>query len=123
MSKINLLKETEQVLEDHGYTWDDVQAVQRDVCDAYSIPLESFKKLADREYDHGYGIEEVNTDLVILIKDGTWFARKTLGGSEWWKHYNRPDPAPVKESKIVLSDIWDSLAMENNGWKDSDMEV
>ena len=103
----NLLKETEEALQENGYEWKDVKAIQTD---ARAIPVEDFKKFADREYDSGYGTEFVRMDLVILLNDGAWFSRGTYDGSEWWECNKYPE---LKEGtgSAVEEDIWERDVM------------
>lgn len=106
---MNLLKETIEVLEERGYSFDDVESIQgRDE----RISVERFKTLADKEYDDGYGAAEVATDLVILMKDGSWFSRWEYDGSEGWQYNRRPKVIQeLSDDRIVtvIGDYWSSL--------------
>lgn len=93
---INLKIETLEVLEGHGYTVNDIEWVGSD---AYEISQDYFWELADREYDNGYGSEEVCTDLIIGMKDGSWFERGNYDGAEWWKH-----KIPVRRPNMYLAE-------------------
>jgi hypothetical protein len=96
---MNLLKETKQVVKKEGYKWpDDILSIQG-LKRAISIGL--FEKLADKEYDNGYGLQEVAEDLVILMKDGTWFYRGEYDGAEWWCYNKRPEALAVDDEGIV----------------------
>jgi len=114
---MNLLKETVAVLRDNGYGMDDIESVQGgDV----RISIDRFKKLANREYDDGYGAQEVAEDLVILLKDGSWLSRAEYDGSEWWRFNKRPDVvAEIGDDKVHtliaggLGTMWTSLAAMN----------
>lgn len=84
----NLKEETLAALLKHGQAWDDVVAIQgRD----FRISRRHFLKLADVEYDPGYGSQEVASDLVILMRDGSWFTRAEYDGSEWWAYHKAPE--------------------------------
>lgn len=60
----------------------------------YTVPWEEFAKLADHNYNSGFGHPSVAMDLVIVFKDGTWFSRWEYDGSEDWT-FNR---TPTKKS-------------------------
>lgn len=65
---INLKDETLEILNEYGKTWDDVEwigSVSRNL----TIDKNQFLILADREYDNGYGGNEVSLDLVVVGKD------------------------------------------------------
>ena len=82
----NLLKETMEILEEHGKAIKDIVAVQgKD----FGISVENFIRLADTEYDDGFGSQKVARDLVI-IGDDFWLERREYDGSEWWEHKERP---------------------------------
>lgn len=59
----NLLKETKLVLKENGKTIKDIVAVQGN---DFGISVEDFLKLADTEYDNGYGAQKVAEDLIII---------------------------------------------------------
>lgn len=79
---MNLLKETEQALGEYGYLWDDILQIQGD---ELTVSVDRFKLLADVDVDIEEGAPGVAHDLVILMKDGSWF--------EWLGHY--PDRLPL----------------------------
>ena len=86
----NLLKETENELECIGKTPNDIARIGS-YDGEHGCTWEEFKELADIEYDSGYGIQKVATDLIILFRDGTWLERKEYDGSEWWSYVTPPD--------------------------------
>lgn len=89
---MNLLKETLEKLKEKGKTPEDVYFIQ-----IYSDILkentffwwEDFIKLANMEYDNGYGSAEINQTLKIVGKDW-WLERGEYDGSEWWAFYAVP---------------------------------
>ena len=82
----NLLHETEEILRAAGKTLDDlIVAVGND----FQFPISDFIKLADTEYDDGYGAPEVATDLILLGR-GFWLERAEYDGSEWWEFMSYP---------------------------------
>ena len=104
---INLLEETEEVLQQYGKTWDDVEFIY----DGYrntTIPIEIFKKLADLKYDNGFGGAEVNTRLMIVGEDW-WLERYEYDGSESWDYKAKPE-RPIAEREHTDEDckrfIW-----------------
>ena len=85
----NLWKETICDLAENGKTWDDVIGI---CCDDFQITKEQFEKLANREYDNGYGGAEVAQDLMIVGAD-FWLERHEYDGSEWWECKQMPNLA------------------------------
>ena len=83
----NLLNETIEELQKAGTTLEDVAAIQ---VNHKRISPERFRKLANVNYDPGYGIQLVLPNLVIVLKDGTWLERGEYDGSEWWNHVAPP---------------------------------
>lgn len=106
---MNLLTETLKVLEENGKSPKDVLWVGfPDSLDSYEsakfLPddakygtkinpeigtWDDFKKLADRQYDDGYGGAEVNEKLLIVGSDW-WLERHEYDGSEWWEFKTLP---------------------------------
>ena len=78
---MNLLNETTAELAEHGLTWDDVVWVGTEEVE---IPIDHFKKIANKSYDNGWGSPEVATDLVVCGIDW-WLERREYDGSEWWE--------------------------------------
>lgn len=94
---INLKDETLEILNEYDKTWDDVEwigSVSRNL----TIDKNQFLILADREYNNGYGGNEVSLDLVVVGKD-FWLERHEYDGSEWWEFKQIPEK-PV----IMLED-------------------
>lgn len=105
----NLLQETTETLMENNKTWDDVLWIGGS---EFTISVEDFKKLANREYDSGYGGQEVATDLKIVGKDW-WMERGEYDGSEWWDY--KAYPTKPSEQKLVKRVIdsnfgWQTLA-------------
>lgn len=81
MGIINLWEEIVEVLKENGFKWEDVYSIGTK---EGFIPRGIFKMFAKKyNYDNGYGIEYVPTDLVIEGK-GFRLVRKEYDGSEWW---------------------------------------
>lgn len=71
-----------------------------------------FEKLADFEYDSGYGGQHIAQDLVVIFADGSWLTRGEYDGSEWWE-YNAPPAIPKtfkQITKLQSDDSWYSLS-------------
>ena len=104
----NLWMETICDLEDHGKTFDDVLWIG---CTDFKISKEVFKRLANVEYDSGYGAPEVAEDLLI-VGDGWWMERGDYDGAEWWA-WKEPPKEP-EETRVVSTLVCGDLAI---GWK------
>ena len=92
---MNLLKETKEVLREHGKTFDDVLWIGGR---GFTISIEDFKKLADVEYNNGFGAPEVAVDLVVVGRDW-WLERTDYDGAEDWAFKKLPEK-PEEERKI-----------------------
>lgn len=67
-----------------------------------SWPWRDFAKIADFEYDDGYGGQEIQKGLVIVGKDW-WLERHEYDGSEWWEFKTLPERPNV--GKILTRDL------------------
>ena len=83
---MNLWEETIEELKDRGKSFDDVLAI----CGSdFRITKEDFKKYSNTDYDSGFGLPEVATDLIIIGAD-FWLERHEYDGSEWWEFKQMP---------------------------------
>lgn len=83
----NLYEETVNTLEYYDKGWNDVIGI----CgDDIRIPLQNFKKMANKTYNSGFGFAEVPLDLKIVGEDW-WLERAEYKGAEWWKFKKMPD--------------------------------
>lgn len=98
---INLLRETVEVLGANDKKLEDVKWIG--IPGFGTIDIEVFKYVADKEYDNGFGGEEVNLSLVV-VGDSWWLERHEYDGSEWWEYKELPKK-PDANNKI---DIWDT---------------
>ena len=89
---MNLLKETIEFLEENGKTIDDITYI---VGNDFGISKDDFIRLANYNYDDGYGSPEVATDLK-LCGNGFWIERHEYDGSEWWEFKEQPKPLDIK---------------------------
>lgn len=69
--------------------------------EGYSVyQLQSFLNDIDREYDAGYGHQELFG--FIWWKDGTWSSRYEYDGREWWVHHEVPNYPLSREEMADL---------------------
>ena len=109
----NLLEETLEVLDEHGKTMNDIVWIGTDEVE---IPVDVFKRLADKEYDDGYGSQKVATDLVIC-GSGWYMERREYDGSEWWE-FKEPPHRPTRKviPRVIVDDQfkWEVLKRMNH---------
>ena len=55
----------------------------------YSCKWTEFEKLANIEYNKGFGAQEVAKDLIIRFYDGSVMIRQEYDGSESWRFIQR----------------------------------
>lgn len=96
----NLLIETEEVLKENGKSFDDVKWIG--TLNGGTISVGDFKKAANREYDSGFGIENVCLGLLV-VGDNWWLERHEYDGSEWWEFKTIPSKP---EGELRWSEIW-----------------
>jgi len=89
---VNLLKETSHVIEAYGKSTSDVLFVSLTNKSGKEgwFTWGEFSKLADFEYDRGYGRREINDSLKIVGED-FWLERHEYDGSEWWEFKTLPE--------------------------------
>ena len=92
---MNLLQETTKKLMAYDKTWDDVLWIGGS---EFTISIEDFKRLANKEYDNSYGSPKVAQDLKIVGKDW-WLERAEYDGSEWWSYKAYPTK-PLEQKKV-----------------------
>lgn len=96
---MNLLEETVGKLSENNLKPKDVRWVGTN---KGSTTWKQFKKLADREYDDGFGGEEVNTELLV-VGDDWWLERHEYDGSEWWE-FKRLPQKPENKTFVQTGD-------------------
>jgi hypothetical protein len=114
----NLLEETIEALKQHDKTPKDVLWCG---CRTHYFDWADFEKVANVEYDSGYGGQEVAEDLLI-VGNGFWLERHEYDGSEWWEYKTAPvQPTEKMELKALTvgqaSDAscgWENLLALNN---------
>ncbi len=83
---MNLLEETVRTLKDFNLSPADVEFIGNGKSFMF---WNDFKKVANFEYDPGYGLEEISLSLVVVGRDW-WLERHEYDGSEWWEYKARP---------------------------------
>ena len=104
---MNLLQETTDMLTLYDKTWDDVLWIGGT---EFTISIEDFKRLADQEYDDGYGSTEVADDLKVVGKDW-WLERYAYDGAEGWTY--KAYPTKPSEQKAVQRVITSGIGGES----------
>lgn len=94
---VNLLVETKDIMNSHGKTPSDVRWVGEK--DGWCT-WDEYADQADRDYDDGYGGEEVSR--IIIVGDDWWLERHEYDGSEWWEYKKLP-VKPVERTKV---EVW-----------------
>ena len=84
--KINFLKETLNKMKENGVSPDDVIYVFNSF--GY-CSWEEFEKLANFDYNNGYGLIAIDLNLIVRGSDW-WLERKEYDGSEWWEFRREP---------------------------------
>ena len=86
MSIKNLKSETIEFLARNGKTIDDIRFIS---LHGDGLDVDEFLKLADREYNAGYGHNYVDLSLVIA-GDDWWMERREYDGAEGWFFMTKP---------------------------------
>ncbi len=102
-----LLEETRKELEQHDKTFNDVIFIG-DNGRHTKMSVDKFIEYANIEYNNGYGIEEINTDLILVGKD-FWLERHSYDGSEWWEYKSIPDISKFEDGIVYI--------LENQKWR------
>lgn len=95
---MNLLNETIEDIAESGHKVEDIIFIGSEES-GHSCTWDEFVLLADREYDDGFGAQEVADDLVIVFSDRSKMWRHEYDGSEYWA-YSRPFNAPPEKKPI-----------------------
>jgi hypothetical protein len=96
----NLKEETIDTIKQHNLDPNNIVFIGS-IQSRHECTWNQFLKLADRQYDSGYGSTKVMQDLVIVFKDGQKLDRREYDGSEWWE-WSMPFVHP-NESKAIKS--------------------
>ena len=110
----NLLEETIKILKEYRKEISDIKWIGSY---DYYVNIDDFLRVADTNYDSGYGRQEVATNLFI-VGDDWWLERHEYDGSEWWEFKS----IPIKPNKVLpnFKSLTEGQARENNidvwGW-------
>lgn len=112
----NLLSETISDIQDSGHSIEEIIFIGSEKS-GYSCTWEEYERLADQNYDSGFGAPQVASDLIIVFSDGSKMWRHDYDGSEWWV-YSTPFDLPMETKPIkklfVNSVGWEDLEEINN---------
>ena len=109
----NLLEETKQVLENHEKKPEDVSWIGSSDGEL-AISWAEFEKIANIDYDSGFGAQEIAEDLVVVFKDGNYMDRGEYDGSEWWNFNSTPTKKSDAKPFTNVGGPQDTLAELNN---------
>lgn len=104
---MNLKNETLKVLANHNKTIADIKWIG---CDTFKIDIDEFFRLADIDYDNGFGAAHVAINLVV-VGENWWLKRMEYDGSEWWEF--EECPAEPEDTYIVRQVVDDKLMWPN----------
>lgn len=100
----NFLKETIEAIEESGHRVKDVMFVGSSD-GKYRLKFPEFAKIADFDYNPGFGSQEIAKDLIIYLKNKTYIARGEYDGSEWWE-YNVPKVFKPSDRSKPYKNVW-----------------
>jgi len=112
---MNLLDETLLCIADSGHSTEDIRFIGSDD-GKYVCTWGEFQKLANVDYDNGFGTQHVAQDLIIGFSDGQQMWRHEYDGSEYW-NYSRPLPVaknPKSITSLFAKSGWETME-EING--------
>ena len=110
----NLKQETLNVLKSYGKTIQDVRWIGH-YDGNVKIHPDYFFEIADREYDNGFGSQEVNSALVV-VGDDWWLDRSEYDGSESWEFNTKPMLSPDSRfgKNVFVKDYDDDWSIMSN---------
>ena len=102
----NFCTETTDKLAYYGYKVEDISWIGNR---SIEIPIHEFFDAARHtDYNSGYGSAAMPVDLLIVMKDGSYFERGEYDGSEWWRYIpiiERPrTKSHLKQKSFKLDD-------------------
>ena len=111
---MNLLKETIEAIKDSGHSPDDIVFIGSERT-GHECTWEQFQRLADVDYDDGFGAQKVASDLIVVFRDGHKMDRHEYDGSECWNvmaPFKRPAQSlPITRLIVTAEQVgWCSLA-------------
>lgn len=108
---MNFLEETIIAIENSGHKVDDVIFIGS-IESWHGCTWEEFEKLADFEYDSGFGAQIIAKDLAVIFKDEQNMLRGEYDGAEWWI-YQYILPIPIDQKTITSLRV----SRDQVGWK------
>lgn len=108
----NLLQETKEAIKSSGHKKSDIVFIGSEKT-GHECTWAEFCKLADVEYNAGYGAAKVAQDLVVVFADGQKLWRREYDGLEWWEH-STPFVRPKR--KLPINSL--VVPKERVGWMD-----
>lgn len=109
---MNLLQETIDDIKQSGHTPDNIVFIGSEES-GYSCTWNEYQTLANRDYDSGYGAQEVARDLIIVFSDGAKMWRSEYDGSESWAYSS---PFEMPKEQIPIKSLF--ATPEHVGWVD-----
>lgn len=106
---MNLKEETLRIMDEHGFTPNDIDFISINNKTPRLVEIDEFWKVADAEYSNSFGDTEVNIYLVIVFKNGSWLERESYDGEEEWHYRICPSkPETYIESTNIYTNIFES---------------
>jgi hypothetical protein len=113
MTNWNVIEEIQYQLKQNGLKEEDIFWIGSED-GQYSLYWKTFKeKFKDVEYNSGFGAQELASDLVIVMKDHTYFNRDEYDGAEGWT-YNK---VPVRSDYAKPFEYISVNQVAEIGWK------
>lgn len=102
----NLLEETIAMLKENDKSEKDVLwCGNKDL----NFTWQHFITVANRDYDSGFGGQEIASDLLVVGED-FWMERHEYDGSEWWEYKQNPIfPDNEVNIKRIDGGSWDDI--------------
>lgn len=115
---MNLLKETIEDIKNSGHAPEDIVFIGSSDS-GHCCSWDEFTRLANVDYDDGYGAQEVASDLIIVFGDGSSMWRQEYDGSESWafsRPFSRPEKTkPINRLVVRIEQVgWQTLAEIND---------
>ncbi len=82
---MNLLEETKIGINESGHNISDILFIGSEKT-GHQCTWDQFKKIADFEYDNGFGSAGIAMDLIIVFGDAQQMTRNEYDGSEGWDY-------------------------------------
>lgn len=107
----NFLQETIKAIKESGHSHEDIIFIGSHES-GYRCDWQQFIKIADFEYDEGFGAPKIASDLIFIFSDGQQLRRGEYDGAEEWDFYKLPNFSnPRKEINRL------QVYEHQTGWK------